>query len=94
MSSIQNQNVSYLYIFLGMVIAKYIRQMIVPQTGNIHITDAKDPEYLLTLCYTIHLCRLKQQLVEEEKMYFLLIEILRSPSILYKLTGSSIKDNK
>jgi hypothetical protein len=46
------------------------------------------------LCETIHLYRLKQMLAEEEMLYFLLIDILRSPQIFKAICGDSIKDIK
>lgn len=43
------------------------------------------------LCETIHLYRLKQMLHEEEELYFLLIDIMRSPQIFKAICGDSIK---
>ena len=75
-------------------IAKLFRSGFVPITDQIVITDAKDPTQILLLCETIHLYRLKQMLKEEEKLYFLLMDIMRSPHIFKEITGSSIKDDE
>ena len=72
-------------------VAKLFRSGFVPITDQIVITDARDPTQILLLCETIHLYRLKQMLKEEEKLFFLLLDIMRSPHIFKEITGSSIK---
>ena len=62
-----------------------------PNTNEIFITDAKDPVDMLMLCEVIHLYRLKQMLIEEEELYFLLIDIMRSPQVFKAITSDSIK---
>ena len=68
-----------------------MRSSLLGQTSAIPITDAKDPIDILMLCETIHLCRLKQMLKKEEELYFLLIDIMRSPVILKAICGDSMK---
>lgn len=66
----------------------------VPSSNKIPIEECKDPAYILMLCETIQLYRLKQMLPEEEELYFLLIDIMRSPDFLKKLSGDSMKSIK
>mmetsp|Transcript_16781 Transcript_16781/g.25857 ORF Transcript_16781/g.25857 Transcript_16781/m.25857 type:complete len:135 (+) Transcript_16781:10011-10415(+) len=66
----------------------------VPDTSKIPITDARDPKDLLMLCETINLYRLKQMSTEEEKLYFLLIDIMRSPVIFKAISKDSIKQEE
>jgi hypothetical protein len=82
------------YAVLVYTVAKLFRTGFVPFTDQIVITDAKDPTQILLLCEIIHLYRLKQMLKQEEKLFFLLIDIMRSPHIFKEITGSSIKDDE
>lgn len=79
------------YISIIYVISKLFRNAFVPVSSEIFITDAKDPGDILMLCEVIHLYRLKQMPVEEEELYFLLIDILRSPQVFKAICGESIK---
>jgi hypothetical protein len=67
------------YISIIYVIAKLFRFGLVPITSSIFINDAPNPDEILMLCETINLYRLKGMLIEEEELFFLLIDILRSP---------------
>jgi hypothetical protein len=51
----------------------------VPITSAIYVNDAPDPDDILMLCETIILYRLKEKLAEEEELFFLLTDIMRSP---------------
>lgn len=62
-------------------ISKLIRLGFVPVTSAIFINDAPNPDDLLDLCEIIHLFRMKEMFYEEEELYFLLIDIMRSPEI-------------
>jgi hypothetical protein len=73
------------------LISKTFRAAFVPNTERIWIEECKDPVDILMLCDTIHLYRLKQMLKEEEQLYYLLIDILRTPSVLKDITGSSLR---
>lgn len=79
------------YVSIVYVVSKLFRQIFVPVTSEIFITDATDPDDILMLCETIHLYRLKQMLTEEEELFFLLIDIMRSPHIFKAICGDSIK---
>ena len=47
-------------------------------------------EELMDLCEGIKISRYSYNFEEEEKLYYILIEIMRSPDILRLLTSSSI----
>ena len=79
------------YISIIYVISKLFRSGFVPVTSQIYITDAPAPDDILMLCETIHLYRLKRMLTEEEELYFLLIDIMRSPQIFKAICGDSIR---
>ena len=63
-----------------------------PNIAEFSILDAPHPDDIMMLCETIHLYRLKQMLVEEEELYFLLIDIMRSPQVLKAICGETKKD--
>lgn len=43
------------------------------------------------ICTAIFIYRVQRKLVEEEELYFILIDIMRSPEMIKSLTGSSLK---
>lgn len=63
----------------------------VPITAAILINDSPFPEDILMLCETIKLYRLKGRLDDEEELFFLLIDIMRSPQVLKAICGDSTK---
>lgn len=67
------------YISIIYVLAKLFRTGLVPITAAIVINDAPFPEDILMVCETIKLYRLKGRLDDEEELFFLLIDIMRSP---------------
>ena len=91
---IYNYSLTAIYITFIYAIFKLIRSTFVPSSNRIPIEECKDPTFILMLCETIQLYRLKQMLPEEEELYFLLIDIMRSPDFLKKLSGDSIKSIK
>lgn len=79
------------YISIVYVIAKLFRAGMVPITAAIVINDSPFPEDILMLCETIKLYRLKGRLDDEEELFFLLIDIMRSPQVLKAICGDSTK---
>ena len=79
------------YISIIYVIAKLFRAGVVPITASIFINDAPNPDDILMLCETIILYRLKEMLAEEEELFFLLVDIMRSPQVFKAICGDSIK---
>ena len=83
-----------MYVFYTAIVYavfKILRFMIVPRTSHIPIADARDPDDLLNLCDTIKRYRMKGQLKKEEELYFLLIDIMRSPQVVKAICKDSIK---
>lgn len=79
------------YISIVYVIAKLFRAGMVPITAAIFINDSPFPEDIIMLCETIKLYRLKGRLDDEEELFFLLIDIMRSPQVLKAICGESTK---
>ena len=82
------------YITIIYALAKLFRSGFVPITASIYINDAPHPDDILMLCETIVLFRLKEKLKEEEELFFLLIDIMRSPQVFKAICGDSIKTSK
>jgi len=79
------------YISIIYVLAKLFRGAFVPITASIFINDAPNPDDILMLCETIILYRLKEMLAEEEELFFLLVDIMRSPQVFKSICGESNK---
>jgi len=92
--SIINYPLVTFYISIIYVIARLFRTGLVPITGDIYINDSPNPDDILMLCETIIIYRLKGNLAQEEELYFLLIDIIRSPHVLKAISGDSIKSLK
>ena len=74
--------------------SKLFKQIFVPDTQRIPIIDARDPDDVMMLCETINLYRLKEMLTQEEELFFLLIDIMRSPVVFKDLCKDSIKNDQ
>jgi hypothetical protein len=82
------------YISIVYLISKTFRAAFVPATERIWVEECKDPIDILMLCDTIHLYRLKKMIKEEEQLYYLLIDILRTPQVLKAITGTSLRNDE
>ena len=80
-------NLVTFYITITYAIFRLFRSTFVPVVSSIFITDAPNPDDLLQICEIIHLYRMKEMFVEEEELYFLLIDIMRSPEVFKSITG-------
>ena len=82
------------YVTFIYVIFRLFRQGLVPQTNTIQIVDSPDPSKILELIETINMYRNLKKYKQEEELYFLLIDIMRSPLLFKEITGSSLKKAK
>lgn len=79
----------YVVVVLG--IGRALRAVIQTDANEIFIKDMPRPDSLLLLCEGILISRLENNLEREEELYYVLIDILRSPEILKMITDSSLK---
>ena len=49
------------------------------------------PDSLLLLCEGVLISRLENNIEREEELYYILIDIIRSPEVIKMITDSSIK---
>ena len=87
-------NLVTFYITITYAIFRLFRSTFVPVVSSIFITDAPNPDDLLQICEIIHLYRMKEMFVEEEELYFLLVDIMRSPMVFKSITGEYKKSKQ
>ena len=78
------------YVAFVLVIGNYVRNFFSGQPEKISLTEMPHNDELLDLCEGIKVSRYSFNFEEEEKLYYILIEIMRSPDYLRLLTSSSI----
>ena len=78
------------YVAFVLVIGNYVRNFFTGQPEKISLTEMPHNEELLKICEGIKVSRYRFNYDEEEKLYYILIEIMRSPDYLRLLTSSSI----
>ena len=89
------------YISIILVIANYFRFLFQGSVHHIIFSDIPQPEPLLALCNAISTARRSRDNQKEEELFWIIIDLLRSPDTLKALTGdyleariSTLKDNK
>ena len=89
-STTLNYSVLTFYVAFVLVVGNYVRNFFSGQPEKITLTEMPNNEELLNLCEGIKVSRYSYNFDEEEKLYYILIEIMRSPDYLRLLTNSSI----
>jgi len=78
------------YAAFVLVVGNYVRNFFTGEPEKIFLTEMPHNEDLLKLCEGIKVSRYRSNFEEEEKLYYILIEIMRSPDYLRLMTNSSI----
>ncbi len=86
-------NVLSFYIAFVLVIGRYIRTFISGEVERVIYTEMPRPKKLLNLCEGIKISRYKKDLEREDQLYYVLIDLLRSPEMLKMITKPSIQIN-
>ena len=84
------------YTAFVVVAGNLIRSIFLGQSERIMYSEMVNPNKLMSVCEGIKISRIKKDFLQEEKLYYLLIDIMRSPEIIKNLTQSSlifIQDN-
>jgi hypothetical protein len=92
--SLSSGGVISFYITIVLVIGTFLKSALLSNPEKIFITEMPRPDKLLLICEGILISRLEMNLEREEELYFVLIDIVRSPEILKMITHSSIKKKK
>ena len=89
-STTLNYSVLTFYVSFVLLVGNYVRNFFSGQPEKISLTEMPNNGELLNLCEGIKVSRYSYNFEEEEKLYYILIEIMRSPEYLRMLTSSSI----
>ena len=84
------------YVTFVIVAGQVIRGIFLGNAERIMYLQMVNPNRLLSLCEGIKISRIKNDYLQEEKLYYLLIDLMRSPEIIKNMTQSSlifIQDN-
>ena len=82
------------YAIIVLAVGRIIRSVLAGQTEALFITEVPRPDRLLILCEGVIISRMERRLDREEELFFVLIDILRSPEILKIITQSSLSLKK
>ena len=85
-----NYSIKTFYLAFVLVLGTYVRNFFAGQAEKIVLTEMPHNEVLMDLCEGIKISRYSYNFEDEEKYYYILIEIMRSPDILRNFTTSSI----
>ena len=77
------------YVSFILLCGTYVRNFFAGEPQKIKITELPHPEDIINLCEGINVARYSFDYEQEEKLYYILIEIMRSPDYLRSMTGSS-----
>ena len=86
-----NYDVVTFYISFILVVGRLIRGAISGEAERIVFTEMPEPTNILILCEGIKIHRYRRDLEREEHLYYVLIDLMRSPEILKIITKSSIR---
>ena len=84
------------YVSFVVVVGNLIRSVFLGQSERIMYAEMVNPGKLFSVCEGIKISRIKKDFLQEEKLYYLLIDFMRSPEMFKNLTMSSliyIQDN-
>ena len=84
------------YVTFVIVAGRIIRALFLGNAERIMYIQMVNPNRLFALCEGIKISRIRNDFLQEEKMYYLLIDLMRSPEIIKNMTQSSliyIQDN-
>lgn len=79
------------YLGVAIIVGQTLRKIVVYNADRIYITEIPDPDPIRNLIRCIYMQRLEQNLKKEEELFFILMEILRSPEMIRAICGSSLK---
>ncbi len=86
-----NYDVLTFYISFILVVGSLVRRAISGEAERLTFTEMPEPMKILNLCEGIKINRYRCEFEREEQLYYVLIDLMRSPEILKIITKSSIK---
>ena len=88
-SSTSGYSVLTFYVSFVLLAGTYVRNFFSGQPAKITLTELPHPEDIINLCEGIQVSRYSFDYEQEEKLYYILVELMRSPDYLKILTKSS-----
>jgi hypothetical protein len=82
------------YVSFVLLVGTYVRNFFAGQPEKIMLTEMPHSEEIINLCEGIKVSRYSFDFEQEEKLYYILIELMRSPDYLRTLTQSSTEQFK
>ncbi len=83
------KNILTFYVSFVLLVGTYVRNFFAGQPEKIMLTEMPYSDEIINLCEGIKVSRNSFDFEQEEKLYYILIEIMRSPEYLRTLTRSS-----
>ena len=77
------------YLTFILLLGTYVKNFFAGEPQKIRLTELPHPEDIINLCEGIKVSRYSFDYEQEEKLYYILIEIMRSPDYLRAMTSSS-----
>ena len=90
--TISGYSVLTFYLTFILVIGTYVADYLASEPSKIMFTDLPHPKQIVELCEGIKIARYSYDFKEEEHLYSILIELMRTPDYLKKLTDSSLEN--
>ena len=88
------KNILTFYVSFVLLVGTYVRNFFAGQPEKIMLTEMPHSEEIINLCEGIQVSRNSFDFEQEEKLYYILIELMRSPDYLRTLTLSSTEQFK
>jgi piezo-type mechanosensitive ion channel component 1/2 len=79
------------YFGVAVIVGQTLRKIVMFDSDRIIITEIPDPDPIRNLIKAIYMQRLEQNLKKEEELWFILVEIMRSPEMIKAICGSSLR---
>ena len=83
-------NVLTFYMAFVLLVGNYLRTIFLGSAERVIYTEMVLPHKLLNVCEGIRISRIKKDYLKEEQLYYLLIDLMRSPEIIKNITKSSL----
>jgi hypothetical protein len=90
-STVSGSDILTIYISVVLVAGNYIRNFFAGQPEKIMLTEMPYTQRIIDICEGIKISRNSYDFQKEEKYYYLLIELMRSPEYLQNITSLSME---
>ena len=89
-STTSGYSVVTFYVTFVLLVGNYVRNFFAGEPSKITLTEMPQCKEIINLCEGIRTARHSFKLEQEENLYYILMELMRSPDYLKYLTKSSV----